>query len=78
MSEKWPVALVLGVLLVVGMVHVGALRPGQDWGGDFAMYVAHARNLAEGRPYAETGYVYNPDYATVGPPAWFTGPTSRP
>jgi hypothetical protein len=70
MSEKWPVALVLGVLLVVGMVHVGALRPGQDWGGDFAMYVAHARNLAEGRPYAETGYVYNPDYATVGPPTY--------
>jgi hypothetical protein len=34
------------------------------------MYVHHARNLAEGNPYDETGYVYNPAYATIGPPTY--------
>ena len=31
------------------------------------MYVSHAKNLAEGVPYGETGYIYNPAYATIGP-----------
>jgi 4-amino-4-deoxy-L-arabinose transferase-like glycosyltransferase len=34
---------------------------------DYAQYVLHARNLAEGRPYADTGYILNPAYQTAGP-----------
>lgn len=37
------------------------------WGDDWAQYVLHARNLATGRPYADTGYIFNPDVAYLGP-----------
>lgn len=47
-----------------------SLRAGHDWGDDFAQYVLHARNLVEGRPYAETGYVFNPGFARLGPPTY--------
>ena len=50
----------LGAILLLGGLHLGTLRSGQEWGDDFSLYLAHARNIAEGRPYADTGYVYNP------------------
>jgi hypothetical protein len=59
---------VLGLLiLAIGAVHVLTLRAGHVWGDDFAQYLHHARNLAQGLPYAETGYLYNPGYASLGP-----------
>jgi 4-amino-4-deoxy-L-arabinose transferase-like glycosyltransferase len=61
------------VLLAVAAVHVLALRDGHAWGDDFALYLMHARNLAEGRPYAATGYVYNPQEPVVGPPTYPPG-----
>ena len=61
------------VLLLVGAVHVLALRDGHAWGDDFAQYLMHARNLAEGRPYAATGYVYNPLEPVIGPPTYPPG-----
>ncbi|MFH1921207.1 MAG: glycosyltransferase family 39 protein [Planctomycetota bacterium] len=70
MSEKSRGFVVAALLLAIGMVHFSTLRPGQGWGGDFSMYIHHARNLAEGIPYAETGYIYNPGYATIGPPTY--------
>lgn len=51
--------LISGLIAVLGGIHLATLRDGQEWGDDFSLYVAHARNLAEGRPYADTGYVYN-------------------
>jgi hypothetical protein len=61
------------VLLLVGTVHVQATRDGHAWGDDFALYVMHAQNLAEGRPYAATGYVYNPQEPNIGPPTYPPG-----
>jgi len=57
-------------ILVIGAGHVWALRPGHEWGDDFALYLLHARNLVEGRPYAATGYLYNPHYPSLGPPTY--------
>ncbi|RMD57603.1 hypothetical protein D6833_13765, partial [Candidatus Parcubacteria bacterium] len=65
--------LVALVLSALGIVHWLTLRHGHEWGGDFAMYVQCAANLADGRPYAETGYIYNPEYPTVGPPTYPPG-----
>jgi hypothetical protein len=48
---------VLALLVVLIPIYWTTLRPGQNWGGDFSQYIAHARNLASGRPYAETTYV---------------------
>lgn len=58
---------IAGTIAVLGGIHLTTLRPGHEWGDDFGLYVAHARNLAEGRPYADTGYVYNPQNAVVSP-----------
>jgi 4-amino-4-deoxy-L-arabinose transferase-like glycosyltransferase len=59
--------LFAGTVLLLGIVHLATLRPGHDWGDDFSLYVAHTRNLAEGRPYADTGYVYNPNLPVLSP-----------
>jgi 4-amino-4-deoxy-L-arabinose transferase-like glycosyltransferase len=56
-----------GVIALVGIGYLATIRTGHDWGDDFAQYISHARNLAEGRPYADTGYIYNPAFATMGP-----------
>ncbi len=52
------VALVT-VLLAVAVFQFATLDGGQDWGGDWAHYVLHAKNIATGAPYAETDYVFN-------------------
>lgn len=46
---------------------MATIRAGHDWGCDFSLYIAHARNLVEGRPYAETGYIYNPHVPSLSP-----------
>src|SRR5438270_8173447 len=64
-------ALIVSSLLLVGALHLATLSDGHKWGegvgDDFSLYVAHARNLAEGRPYADTGYVYNPQFPALSP-----------
>jgi hypothetical protein len=54
-------------IALVASWYLASTREGHDWGDDFALYVSHARNLAEGRPYADTGYIYNPDYPSLSP-----------
>ncbi|MGA2118254.1 MAG: hypothetical protein ABSH56_26315 [Bryobacteraceae bacterium] len=60
---------VLAILAVLIPIYWTALRPGQDWGGDFSQYIAHARNIALGRPYAETRYQVTLPDAAVHMPA---------
>lgn len=62
--------LLIGAYLVVGYI---TLTPGHDWGDDWAQYVNHARNLALGHAYADTGYVFNPLQPHIGPPAYSPG-----
>ena len=52
--------------LPIGMFYLATIRDGHDWGDDFSMYIRHAQNLARGEPYAETGYIYNPQNPAVG------------
>ena len=66
--------LFFGALAVAAAsLYLLTLREGHDWGDDFALYIAHARNLAEGKPYAATSYVYNPAFAEMSPPAYPPG-----
>ncbi|HWB83410.1 MAG TPA: hypothetical protein VG675_04670 [Bryobacteraceae bacterium] len=60
-------SVLLALLLALAAFYVATLRPGQAWGDDFAMYLMHARNLAQGVPYNQTGYIYNPELPEVGP-----------
>ncbi len=50
------------LVALLTLAHLAALGPGpgSGVGDDFAQYVLHARNLVEGRPYADTGYLFNP------------------
>ncbi|MBK9313249.1 MAG: hypothetical protein IPM55_03205 [Acidobacteria bacterium] len=54
------------IIFALGAFHLSTIRQGHDWGDDFGMYINHARNIVEGRPYADTGYIYNPRYV-IGP-----------
>ncbi len=60
--------LYLGFLLaIITAFHVATVREGHLWGDDFAMYIHHAQNIAESRPYADAGYIYNPAIPVYGP-----------
>lgn len=61
---------VAGLILAMGVFHTLTIKSGHLWGDDFAMYILHARNIAEGIAYDNTGYIFNPDAAVVGPGAY--------
>ncbi|MGD0500016.1 MAG: hypothetical protein ABSC23_16445 [Bryobacteraceae bacterium] len=52
-------AVVLAILTIFGFYSATETNSYPMWsGGDGAMYIAHARNLATGRPYRDTGYIF--------------------
>jgi hypothetical protein len=62
---RW-LAFFLIPFVVLAVVH-------WDWSprpsaGDFAHYLLHAKAIAEGRPYADVGYLYHPAAGLIGPP----------
>lgn len=62
--------LLSATLLAIGAFYVSTLRAGHYWGGDFSQYIHHARNIALGRPYGDTGYIFNPFAPEIGPPTY--------
>jgi hypothetical protein len=58
---------IAGLIALLGGIHLATLREGHEWGDDFSLYVAHARNIVEGRAYADTGYIYNPANPILSP-----------
>ena len=64
MREKFYIA---ALLALIGIFHAGTVRQGHIWGDDFAMYVHHAQNIVEHRPYTDTGYIPNPSVPVYGP-----------
>ncbi len=63
--KEWIAAA--GLALVLLVFHWATLPDGHSWGGDFAMYMAHADNLTSDKAYTDTGYVFNPYHPRVGP-----------
>lgn len=66
-SRRVERCLLTAFVVLVGLFHAFTMRAGHDWGDDFAQYVHHAKNLASGIPYAETGYLVNPRFPVLGP-----------
>ena len=62
--------LALSLILAIALFYALTIRQGHEWGDDFAMYIHHAENIAAQRPYAATGYIYNPNEASYGPIAY--------
>ncbi len=59
--------LLPALLLLIASFYLLTLRPGHDWGDDFAQYIHHAKNIALGLDYAQTGYIWNPKFPELGP-----------
>ena len=60
----------LAFLLLTASFYLLTLRPGHDWGDDFAQYIHHAKNIALGLDYTQTGYIWNPRFPELGPPTY--------
>jgi Dolichyl-phosphate-mannose-protein mannosyltransferase len=58
---------IVALFVAIAIFHAATVRQGHIWADDFAMYVHHAQNIVEGRPYADTGYIYNPSFPVYGP-----------
>jgi hypothetical protein len=43
------------------------------WGDDFSQYIKQAMNIAAGKPYYESNYIFNPNHADYGPPQYPPG-----
>jgi len=65
---SWRVNAYFACLLgAIALFYTATVRSGHLWADDFAMYVHHAQNIVEGRPYAETGYIHNPQVPAYSP-----------
>jgi hypothetical protein len=47
------------LLAGIGAFYALTLQAGHDWRDDFALFLLHAENLASGRPYADTGFLFS-------------------
>lgn len=45
--------------IIAGIALPFGIREGNDWGGDFAVYISEARNLARHRAFYESSYVHS-------------------
>lgn len=60
--------MAIGLACCALLLYLPGMRPGHDFiQDDYALYVAHAANLAEGLPYCKTGYIYNAENPVIGP-----------
>lgn len=72
MSNKKNTIFLLVIILFIGIFYILTIREGHYWGGDFSQYIHHAKNIVEGKPYSDIGYIQNLHYPE------FLGPTTYP
>ena len=65
--RRWADVLAYVFIAAIGVFWLATTRAGTPWGDDWAMYVHHAKNLAEGHRYDDTGFIYNPLYPLHAP-----------
>ena len=66
-KSRITILCVAAIIVATGVLHLATIRDGHNWGGDFSFYIHHAKNIAEGKPYADTGFVYNPHSPHLSP-----------
>lgn len=64
------VVYLLAAMAIVAAVYALTIRPGHNWGGDFSLYIAHAKNLVTGQPYNQTSYIPTRESAIRMPPSY--------
>jgi len=68
-SHNTRLIIYLIIIATVGF-HFATIRTGHRWEGDFALYTAHAKNIANGHNYADTGYIFNPEQPFLAPKSY--------
>ena len=48
------------LFIALGCIYLLNIRPGHDWGDDFAAYIHHAKNIATGHSYGDIKFIPNP------------------
>ena len=66
-DARVPPVVIFILIGVAAAFYILTIRAGYNWGGDFALYIAHAKNIATGQPYADTGYIYNTNVPALSP-----------
>ncbi|MBK6821315.1 MAG: hypothetical protein IPG85_17625 [Bacteroidetes bacterium] len=70
-NAKWKTTILLLVLLLpLFYLNINA---NHVWGDDFAQYLKQALNIAEGKNFATSNYIYNPDAKGYAPPYYPPG-----
>jgi hypothetical protein len=69
-SRTRDVALALVLTLFLGVLYVVTQRDGHDWGGDFSVYLQHAKNLVEGKPYRSSSFHVTPESSIDHPASY--------
>jgi len=59
--------LAIVIILAIGGFYIATIREGHDWGGDFAAYIHHAKNIIEGTDYKDIGWIYDPSRLALEP-----------
>ncbi len=62
----WPLLIASGLFFI-------NIRPYHDWGDDFAQYLQEAKNFALEQPIEQSSYVFNPNFARIGPKVYPPG-----
>lgn len=71
-DTKKLIAMVAGSLVFLILTFLN-LRTSHNWGGDFSMYIHQAKNLVEGIPQMQNGYLYSTVTSYHGPHAYPVG-----
>ncbi len=64
--------IILAAILFLPLLFIGT-HTSHDWGDDFAQYIHQAKNIINGIPQSETGYVYNDLNTEIGAHAYPIG-----
>ncbi len=66
--EQYKKAIAFSVVLLMAVASLFIhQRNTHDWGGDFGMYLQQAENIATGQDISKSYYLFNADYAVLGP-----------
>src|SRR6185312_12497697 len=69
-NKYWPYLLLLLFAIPLFGMNVHSYH---QWGDDYAQYIKEAQNIAAGRPYYQSNYVFNPLNTIYGPPLYPPG-----
>lgn len=64
---RYDIVIICILISVIGTFYITTIRSGQNLWGDFALYIAHAKNIATGAPYSDTNFVYNTNFKALSP-----------